>query len=385
MTVVRQRKRDIVEQFRNGSQRRIERAEGLDYIEGEARFTGEKQIEIALNDGGSRAVTAETIILDVGERPRPLDVEVPNDVTIHDSTTIMELDEVPGKLVVIGGGPIGLEFSQLFRRLGADVRIVHHSGHILGREDPDVVEAVTGILEEDGIVIDVNAEVTSVRSRDGGIDVTVKRGEAAPEVVHATHVLTAIGRVPNTDSLDAGKTGLTLDKHGYLPTNDRLETNVPGIYAIGDIRPGPKFTHISYDDYRIIKANLIDGGERSVNDRQVPYVTYIDPQLGRVGLSETEARDRGVHYQVASMPMSSVARALETDETRGLMKALVDPESGRILGAAVLGIEGGEIMSMLEIAMMADLPYSALRDGVFAHPTLAEALNNLFAKLKDPD
>jgi pyruvate/2-oxoglutarate dehydrogenase complex dihydrolipoamide dehydrogenase (E3) component len=198
-------------------------------------------------------------------------------------------------------------------------------------------------------------------------------------------VLGAVGRVPNTDSLDVEKTGLTLGKRGYIETDDRLETSVPGIYAIGDIRPGPKFTHISYYDYRILKSNLIDGGDRKVSDRQVPYVTYIDPQLGRVGLSEREAREQGRRYQVATMPMSSVARALETDETRGLMKALVDPETDRILGAAVLGIEGGEIMSMLEIAMMGGMPYTALRDGVFAHPTLAESLNNLFRTLKDPD
>jgi pyruvate/2-oxoglutarate dehydrogenase complex dihydrolipoamide dehydrogenase (E3) component len=383
MATVRQRKRDIVEQFRAGSTRRVQNVDGLDYIEGEARFTGEKALAVALSDGGTRTLTAETIVLDVGERPRPLDVDNPDGVTVLDSTTIMELGEVPSHLVAIGGGPIGLEFAQLFRRLGAEVTIVHHGDQLLSREDPDVAGAVLEILEEDGITVRFNASPVAIARRGDQIEVRLQNGDT--DVVTGSHVLGAVGRVPNTDSLDVEKTGLTLGKRGYIETDDRLETSVPGIYAIGDIRPGPKFTHISYDDYRILKSNLIDGGDRKVSDRQVPYVTYIDPQLGRVGLSEREAREQGRRYQVATMPMSSVARALETDETRGLMKALVDPETDRILGAAVLGIEGGEIMSMLEIAMMGGMPYTALRDGVFAHPTLAESLNNLFRTLKDPD
>src|SRR5690606_14124631 len=184
--------------------------------------------------------------------------------------------------------------------------------------------------------------------------------------------------------LDVERTGLELDKRGYIETDDRLATRVPGIYAIGDVRPGPKFTHISYDDFRILKANLIDGGSRSVSDRQVPYTVFIDPQLGRVGMSEQQAREAGVPYRIAKMPMRSVARALETDESRGMIKILVHAETDGIIGAAVLGIEGGEVMSMIEIAMMGDLPYTALRDGVFAHPNLSEALTTVFGSLEDP-
>ncbi len=385
METVRRRKRDIVEQFRSGSQKGIDQTDGLDYIEGEARFTGEKQVEVTLNDGGSRSLAAETIVLDVGERPRVLDIDNPDGVEMLDSTSVMELGAVPGHLVVIGGGPIGLEFAQLFRRLGAEVTIVHHGDRLLSREDPDIAGAVLEILEEDGISIEFGAEPTAVARTSGGIEVRIHRNNGDVATIEATHVLVAAGRTPNTDSLDAELTGLELDTRGYISTDDRLATNVPGIYAIGDIRPGPKFTHISYDDYRILEANLINGGDRSITDRLEPSVTYIDPQLGRVGLSEQEARKKEIRYQLATMPMRGVARARETDETRGLMKALVDPESERILGAAVLGIEGGEIMSMLQIAMMAGLPYTALRDGVFAHPTLAESLNNLFAELKEPD
>lgn len=385
MGTVRQRKRDIVQQFRSGSQKRIDQTDGLDYIEGEARFTGKKRLEVALNHGGTRTLTADIIVLDIGERPRPLDIDNPDNVTIHDSTSIMELDDVPGHLVVIGGGPIGLEFAQLFRRLGAKVTILHRSDQLVSREDPDIAGAVLEVLEQDGIEVELNAEPVGIARAGGAIEVQVQRKGADTFTIQGTHILAAAGRVPNTDSLDAGKTGLELDKRGYIRTNDRLETDVPGIYAIGDIRPGPKFTHISYDDYRVLKTNLIDGGDRSIADRLVSSVTYIDPQLAQIGLTERQARDQGVPYKLATMPMSSVARALETGETRGVMKALVDPESGKILGAAVLGIEGGEIMSMMHIAMIAGLPYTALRDGAFAHPTLAESLNNLFAVVKDPD
>ena len=384
MRVVRQRKRDIVEQFRSGSESRIRNTDGLEYIEGEARFTGDKTLVVTLNDGGTRSLRADTIVLDVGERPRPLDIDVPEGATILDSTSVMELDAVPEHLVIVGGGVIGLEFGQLFRRLGAGVTIVHRGERLIKREDEDITDAVEEILREDGISLELNSSPSSISMHGDKMTVAIERKDGSKVALRASHVLAAAGRMPNTDTLNAGATGLELDKRGYIETDDRLETNVPGVYALGDVRPGPKFTHISYDDYRILKANLIDGGRRSISDRQVPYTVFIDPQLGRVGLSETQARDEGIPYKVGKMPMSSVARALEVDETRGLMKVLVHAETEQILGTAVLGIEGGELMSMIEIAMMGKLPYTALRDGVFAHPNLSEALNNVFANLQDP-
>lgn len=384
MEVVRQRKRAIVEQFRSGSESRLRKTEGLELIEGQARFVGDRTIEVTMNAGGTRTLASETIVVNVGERPRPLEIDVPTDVTVHDSTSIMELDEVPGHLVVIGGGVIGLEFGQLFRRLGSDVTIVHRSGRLAGREDPDIADAIAGIFREDGIALELNASPVSIEREGDHLSIDIERRDGSAEKLRATHVLAAAGRIPNTDTLDVERTGLELDKRGYIETDDRLATRVPGIYAIGDVRPGPKFTHISYDDFRILKANLIDGGSRSVSDRQVPYTVFIDPQLGRVGMSEQQAREAGVPYRIAKMPMRSVARALETDESRGMMKILVHAETDRIIGAAVLGIEGGEVMSMIEIAMMGDLPYTALRDGVFAHPNLSEALNNVFGSLEDP-
>lgn len=385
MPAVRQRTRDIVEMFREGSKNRIEQTDGLEFIEGEAVFTDNKTVSVTLNSGGTRKLHAETIVLDVGERARELDLDVPEGVTLHDNRSIMELNEVPKHLVVVGGGPIALEFAQLFRRLGAGVTILNRGERILSSEDPDIAKSVAEILQEDGITIMINTEPKGIDQDGSDTVITLSGEDGNVESLRASHVLVAAGRVPNTDRLDVEKTGLELDDKGYLPTNNRLETNQAGIYAIGDVRPGPKFTHISYDDYRVLSANLINGDDRTIDDRIVAATTYIDPQLGRVGALESELRKNGTPYLIAKMPMESVARALETGETRGLMKVLVHAETERILGAAILGIEGGEIASMLQIAMMGDLPYTALRDGTFAHPTLAESLNNVFGSLEEPD
>lgn len=385
METIRKRKRDMVEMFREGSKSSIIGTEGLDYIEGAARFVGDKTIEVELNDGGKRTLQAETIVLNVGERPRPLGIAVPDGATILDSTTVMELGEVPEHLLIVGGGVIGLEFGQLFRRLGAEVTIVHRSDRLINREDRDVTDAVEEIFQEDGIALELNMSPTSITMDGDQTVVTVEGKDGGTKEIRASHVLAAAGRIPNTDTLDAEATGLELDDRGYVETDDRLLTDVPGIYAIGDIRPGPKFTHISYDDYRIMSANLLEDGSRKVSDRPIPYTVFIDPQLGRVGLSEHQAQQQHVPYKIAKAGMSSVARALETDETRGLMKVLVHAETNQIIGAAILGIEGGELMSMIEIAMMGNLPYPALRDGVFAHPNLSEALNTVFGSVEEPD
>jgi pyruvate/2-oxoglutarate dehydrogenase complex dihydrolipoamide dehydrogenase (E3) component len=379
MKVVRQRKRDIVEQWRSGSEKTIESAEGLDLLMADAKFTGPKSLLATEADGTTHEITAETIVINVGERPAVPKIQGSANVNLLTSTTIMELDEVPDHLVVIGGGYIGLEFGQLFHRLGSKVTILHRGKHLLGREDPDTADEVLKILREDGIEVLLETEVSAVQNSDAGIELRV--GNVVR--LHASHVLAAAGRTPNSDSLNLEAAGVTTDDRGQIPTDDELQTNVPGIYAIGDVRPGPKFTHISYDDYRILKANLIDGEKRSVADRLVPYVVFTDPQLGRIGMSEQEARKTGKSIRVASMPMSRVARATETAEPRGIMKVIVDAENDQILGAAILGIEGGELMSMLQIAMWGKLPFTTLRDGVFAHPALAEGFNNLFFSFKE--
>jgi len=278
---------------------------------------------------------------------------------------------------VLGGGYIGLEFGQLFRRLGAQVTIVQSAAQLLAREDTDVAEEVAKILREDGVEVLLNTRAEKVGKSGESITVTVREA-AGTRNIEGTRLLIAIGRIPNSDRLNLGAAGIAADKHGYIQVNDTLETNVPGVFALGDIKGGPAFTHISYDDFRILRTNVLDKGNASTAGRLVPYTVFIDPQLGRIGMTESEAREKKREVRVAKMPMNYVARALEVDETRGFMKAVVDADTNQILGAAVLGIEGGEIMSQLQLAMMGKLPYTALRDGVFAHPTLAESLNNLF-------
>jgi len=236
---------------------------------------------------------------------------------------------------------------------------------------------VKKILTEDGIEILLQAETTSASQSGDAINLTVKYGSDT-RTITGSHLLVATGRTPNSDALNLAATGVETDERGYIKVNEYLETNVPGIYALGDVKGGPAFTHISYDDYRVIDTNLLHGGHRSIKDRVLPYTVFIDPQLGRIGLTETEARAQKKKIRVAKMPMTWVARALETDETRGFMKIIVDTDSELILGAAILGIEGGEIATIVQIAMQGNLKYTDLRDGIFSHPTLAEALNNVF-------
>ncbi len=378
MNVVRKRKRDIVESFRGGSERRIESAEGVDLLMGEAHFIEPKVVEVRLNTGEKLTLTANTIFINAGARPSIPPIDGIENVPTLDSTSIMELESVPEHLLVFGGSYIALEFGQMFRRFGSKVTIIQRSAHLLSREDTDIADEVANILREDGIEILLESSVLHVsQNLNGSIEMAV-RSASGEQILTGSHLLVAAGRVPNTDWLNLEAAGIETDKHGSIRVNEKLETNVPGIYALGDIKGGPAFTHISYDDFRIIRTNLLEHGNASIRDRLVPYTVFIDPQLGRVGMSETEARASGRAIRVAKMPMNYVARALEVDESRGFMKAIVDAESGQILGCAVLGIEGGEIMAMLEIAMMGKLHYTALRDAVFAHPTLAESLNNLF-------
>jgi pyruvate/2-oxoglutarate dehydrogenase complex dihydrolipoamide dehydrogenase (E3) component len=295
----------------------------------------------------------------------------------------MELDDVPEHLLIVGGGYVAVEFAQMFRRFGSRVSIIQRGKRLLGREDAEISDAVAEILREDGIDVELESEVRGVRASRRGLELMLRGGSGAERSIGGSHLLVAAGRVPNTEALDLAAAGIHSDTRGYIPTNDRLETNVPGVYALGDVRGGPAFTHISYDDFRIIRSNLIEGGDASIRDRLVPYTVFMDPQLGRVGLTERQALAQERRIRVARLPMSRTARGREVSETRGMMKAVVDADSGQILGCAILGIHGGEIMAVLQVAMMGRVPYTAIKEGVFAHPTLAESLNNLFMTLDD--
>ena len=374
---VRKRKRDIVDSFRNGTQTGLEKTEKLDLIFGEASFSGPKSVIVKMKDGSRRAIAAEKIFINAGCRPAIPKVEGLADIPYLNSTSIMELERVPEHLLVLGGGYIGLEFGQLFRRFGSRVTIVQSGVQLLAGEDADVAEEIASILKEDGIEVLLNTKAQCAGKTGKEIALTV-RDSAGIRTLQGSHLLVATGRPPNTEALNLSAANIETNERGFIKVNSKLETSAPGIYALGDINGGPAFTHVSYDDFRILRTNVIEKGNATTEGRLIPYTVFIDPQLGRVGLSEQQARKQNKKFRVAKMPMSSVARALEVDETRGFMKAIVDSETNQILGATVLGLEGGEIMSMLEIAMMGKLPYTALQNAIFAHPTLAESLNNLF-------
>jgi pyruvate/2-oxoglutarate dehydrogenase complex dihydrolipoamide dehydrogenase (E3) component len=378
---VRERKRAIVESFRSGSQKKLENAPRLSLIFGEGRFAGPHEVAVSLNDGGVRSLGAGKVFINTGCRPSVPALPGLDQVPFLDSTSIMELEEVPRHLLVLGGGYIGLEFGQMFRRFGSAVTIVQRSEQLLPREDADVAEEALKALRDDGIDVLLTADAVRAEPGQGGeVRLTIRQG-SGQRTLAGSHLLVAAGRVPNTERLGLDRAGIQVDQHGYIRVNERLETGASGVFALGDVKGGPAFTHISYDDYRILETNLLKEGSAVTTGRMVPYTVYIDPQLGHIGLHESEARREARNIKVAKMPMTWVARALETDESRGLVKAVVDGESGQILGCTVFGLEGGEIMSMVQIAMMGRLPYTALRGATFAHPALAEGLNTLFMAL----
>ncbi|MEK6324989.1 MAG: mercuric reductase [Acidobacteriota bacterium] len=380
MAEVRARKQRVVESFRDSGLRAVEATTGLDLLKGEASFTLPHSIEVRLNDGGKQSLVADKILINTGGRPAKPGVEGLADVPYLDSSSIMELDQLPEHLLVMGGGYIGLEFGQMFRRFGSEVTIVHRGDRPFANEDPDVADEVASILRKDGITLLLNSEAVRAERDEGVIRLTVRTPEGE-QTLRGSHLLVGVGRTPNTERLNLQAAGVETDKRGFVRVNDRLESNVPGIYALGDVKGGPQFTHISYDDFRILRANLIEGGDATTKNRPVPYTVFIDPQLGRIGLTETEGRKRGLNIRVAKLPMTHVARAIEMSETRGFIKAIVDAHTNQILGCAVLGVEGGELMAMFEIAIIGRVPYTVLKETIFAHPTMAESLNNLFSAM----
>ena len=380
---IKQRKDAIVKQFRTSSEKGIETTKGLKLFMGEAKFSGKKEITIALNDGGEEVITANWIFINTGAKTAIPDIEGLNETDFLTSTSILDLETVPEHLLVIGGNYIGLEFGQMFSRFGSKVTILEKSASILSREDKDVSAALTEILEDEKIEVITNAQVDKISStKKDEITATVKSGKIKKNI-KASHILVAVGRVPQTETLGLEFSGVKTDEKGYIMVNHKLETNVKGIYALGDVKGGPAFTHIAYNDYTIVFRNLIEGTNYSTADRPVPYCMFTDPQLGRIGITEAEAKEKKLNYKVAVLPMSSVARGIETGETRGLMKAIVDVKSRKILGAAILASEGGEIMSVLQMAMEGGVTFDQIRYCVFAHPTYSESLNNLFMKIED--
>ncbi|MGN7818636.1 mercuric reductase [Chitinophaga sp. 22536] len=374
------RKNKVVEQFRNGTAQSLEKA-GVTVFYGTASFTGVKTISVAINDGGNQELAAEHIFLNTGAAPHIPEVPGLRDVPYFTSTTLQDEVVVPPELIILGGSYIALEMGQLYRRLGSAVTIVEKSPQLMSKEDPDVATVMKKILEAEDIQVFTSTTTEKISGSQGNIQVELQTGGKSQNIT-GTHLLVATGRQPQTASLQLSKTNVTLDEKGYVQVNDQLETSCPGIYALGDVKPGPAFTHISYNDHLLLYKNLFEEAELSTKTRQLPYCMFTDPQLGRIGLSETRARQEGYPIKVAHLSMDKVARAIETGETAGFMKAIVHEHTGQLLGAAVIGTEGGEIMSVLQMAILGGITATQLREMIFAHPLYAESLNNLFMTLE---
>ena len=379
---VQRRKQALIEGIRSGVAQAISDTPNLTVLDGEASFADPRTLNYTGHDGEPHKLHAGRIFINTGACHQMPELPGLDAVPYLDCESAMELDEVPSHLLVVGGCDAGLELGQMFCRFGARVSLVERRERLLPREDRDVAATVAQILREDGVEVFLETAATAVDLDASGRIRLHVRNPAGSRILTGSHLLLINGNLPNTSTMNLEAAGIATDEQGYVRVNERLETTVPGVYALGDVNGGPPFAHVAQDDLRIVRANLLENSNATTAGRICPYTVFIDPQLGRVGLTEAEARLQGRDVRVARLPMSRVARAVELNETRGFMKVVVDAVSHRILGAAVLGVSGSEVMAMLQIAMMADMPYTALRDGVFAHPTLAESLNKLFTSME---
>jgi pyruvate/2-oxoglutarate dehydrogenase complex dihydrolipoamide dehydrogenase (E3) component len=352
---------------------------GADLIMGTGRFIAPRTIQVSLNDGGTRVLRGDRVALNLGTHATIPDI--PGLVAAEPLTNVelLELDRLPDHLIVLGGGYVGLELAQAYRRFGSRVSIVEAGPQLAGREDPDVAAAILEILRDEGIVVHLGAKVVRVQGRSGeAIGLPIRT--ANDQTIEGSDILVAAGRTPNTAGIGLDLAGVALDARGYVAVNDRLETSAPDVWAIGECAGSPQFTHVSFDDFRIIRANLT-GGDRTRRDRLVPYCMFTDPPLARVGLSEGEAQRQGIAVRVAKLPIVAVLRSRTISETRGFMKALVEADGDRILGFTMIGAEAGEVMAVVQTAMLAGMPYTGLRDAIIAHPTIAEGLGALFSNV----
>ena len=373
------RKNAVVQIFRGGNERKVANHKTLHLYRDHARFVGPHAVQV-----GGETLESEKIFIDAGTRPACPSLPGLETSGYLTNESILELQEIPEHLVILGGGYIGLEFGQMFRRFGSRVTVIHIGNQLLAREDADVATGLQKALEAEGIEFHLNATSTKVEKQAGQITITVESA-GRTQTVAGTHALCATGRRPNTDNLGLDKAGIAIDSHGYVKVNGRMETTAPGIWALGDVKGGPAFTHISYNDYQILWANIIEGKNLTIENRYVPYSLFTDPQLGRVGITEKEARASGRKLKIGTYPMAYVSRAIERDETAGLMKIIIDAETDKILGAAILGIEGGETVQILGAMMLAGAPYTILKGAVYIHPTLAEGFFGLMDCVKPVD
>ncbi len=369
-------KNKVVHSFRDGKQKQMMRRPNLHFYNGQARFVGVHQVLV-----GETLLESEKIFINTGGRARAPLIPGLDKIPYLTNENMMDLTALPEHLIVLGGGYIGLEFGQMFARFGSRVTIIQRAAQIVPREDPEVAVELQRVLEEEGLTFLLNARATRVEQEGDTIVVSVDRA-SGPSIVSGSHLLVAIGRRPNTDDLGLEKAGIETDQFGFIKVNARLETNVPGTWALGDVKGGPAFTHISYNDFQIVDANLTQGKNLTTDNRIVPYSVFTDPQLAGVGMTEKEARAKGYQLKIGRIPMSHVARAIERDETAGLMKIIVDAATNRILGATVLATDGGELIHVLYTLMLGNLPYTLLKGAVYIHPTLAEGFFSLMEDVK---
>jgi len=380
ISAILKRKSDIVHMMRDNSEKGLLETKNLDLVYGSASFIAKNTISVILQDGSTQEFFADKIFINTGATPSIPEIEGLDEIDYLTSTSILELHEIPEHLLIIGGGYVGLEFGQMYRRFGSKITIAIQSERLLSKEDKDISDEMHKILTLEEIDIRVKSKIISLKKMPQNIKAEIDT-DGKISSFFCSHVLVATGRTPQTADLKLELTGVKTDDKGHIEVNNRLETSAEGIYALGDVKGGPAFTHIAFDDYRIIRKNLLEKGNISTDGRIVPYCMFTDPQLGRVGITEDEAREKGLEILVATMENSSVARAIETGDERGMMKAIVDAKTGKILGAAVMGEEGGEIVTIIQMAMMGGITYHEIKDAVFAHPTYAESLNNLFTTL----
>ena len=380
LATVIQRKRSVVESARAMNLHNLETALDRDLIIGTARFVAPKTIEAIATDGTTRLLTAERLFINTGTRPLIPAIPGLKDIGFLTNESMMELERLPERLIVLGSGYIGLEFAQMFRRFGSDVTVIGQSDRILLSQDLEMAIAVQTLLEHEGIEFLLAAKVLRVVRVGNETSLQIQVGDRQMSL-QGSDLLVAVGRASTTDTLNLTAAGIATDAFGFIRVNERLETNIPGIWALGDINGGPQYTHVSLDDYRIIKANLIDGGNRSTRDRPIPSCLFIDPELAHVGLTETEAQQQGYTIRVAKLAASDIPRARTSGQTDGLLKAIVDAKTDRILGCSLLCHAAGEMISTVQMVMQAQMPYTVLRDGVLTHPTMTEGLNLLFSKL----
>jgi pyruvate/2-oxoglutarate dehydrogenase complex dihydrolipoamide dehydrogenase (E3) component len=373
---VRGRAERVVGAMREMNRNNLNAPPALDLIIGAGRFVGPKTVEVRDENGKVRFLKAERIFINTGTRPAKPSIPGAESMNVHDSETIQRVPKLPRHLVVVGGSYVGLEFAQMFRGFGSQVTVLQRGPQLLKREDEDVAKALEDCLRNEGVDIRLNSSVEKLQQDPTGPALQFST-QGKPERVSASHVLLAAGRAPNTENLNLVAAGVETDARGYIKANERLETSAPGIWALGDVNGGPQFTHVSFDDYRIVKTNVFGGGSRSTSDRLVPFTLFTDPELSRVGMTEKEARQKGLDIFVAKLPVASIPRAKTMSETRGLIKVVIDVKTDQILGCSILSIEAGEMLGTVQMAMLGGLPFTALRDAVFSHPTLVEGFNNL--------